>query len=138
MMMTHNNCWQRASEEKKSSVFICCHFTTRTYITRWCEFMWWITNQILNAGVKKITEMGANEKKIFGHKMGKNWWGVEFIKFALEIIFFIIAFSIILFTPFVCWYFHYLLFFAECVLERFTEKKSHFYLKWLLATLSRV
>jgi hypothetical protein len=35
--------------------------------------MWWITNQILNAGVKKITEMGANERKknIFGHKMGK-------------------------------------------------------------------
>lgn len=44
----------------------------------WCEFMWWITNQILKAGVKKShTYDEQNEKKVFQ--------GVEFItKISLE------------------------------------------------------
>lgn len=60
----------------------------------WCEFMWrWITNQILKAGVKKITVMGALERENWAaqqQKMGKSFIfrGVEFIKSALEINFF--------------------------------------------------
>lgn len=56
--------------EKKKAQFFCVYMLPLLNshllfaLTRWCEFMWWITtNQILKAGVKKITVMGARERK---------------------------------------------------------------------------
>lgn len=52
-------------KKKKSSIFVCLYVATSRANNTGVSFMWrWITNQILKAGVKKITVMGARERKM--------------------------------------------------------------------------